>query len=145
MSFSEDFLNNDGESVYDEAELKEKIIICKEHIQNGTTISSLDFLEETIEMCVDYDYVDDGLLLVNEVLNIAPYNSEAWHFKGILLNNSFVFEEAYHCFEKALSLNPNDVETYINKSIAEDILECLKKLYNLCKRRLVLNLPTKKF
>ncbi len=115
MSFSEDFLNNDGESVYDEAELKEKINICKEHIQNGTTISSLDFLEETIEMCVDYDYVDDGLLLVNEVLNIAPYNSEAWHFKGILLNNSFVFEDAYHCFEKALSLNPNDVETYINK------------------------------
>ncbi|MCB9248301.1 MAG: hypothetical protein H6613_07020 [Ignavibacteriales bacterium] len=44
------------------------------------------------------------------------------HKRNIFFNNLFEFEKAYLCFEKALSLNPNDVETMINKSIAEDNL-----------------------
>ena len=40
----------------------------------------------------------------------------------MLLNNKFDFENAYEAFTKSLSLNPNDVETLINKSISEENL-----------------------
>jgi len=122
MSFSEDYLNDDYDSYFDEEEAKSKVITCKEHIENGRTFANLDSIDETIQLCLEYDFVEDGLYLTEAVLHVAPYNSEAWQYKGIFLNNTFEFEEAYHCFEKAMSFNPNDVETYINKSISEDNL-----------------------
>ncbi|MHB8906497.1 MAG: tetratricopeptide repeat protein, partial [Melioribacteraceae bacterium] len=122
MSFSEDYLNDNYESEFDEEEVKLKINTCREHIDNGYTFVHLDFIEEVIQLCLEYDFVEDGLYLAEALLNAVPYNSEAWQYKGILLNNTFSFEHANSCFEKALSLNPNDVETFINKSIAEDNL-----------------------
>jgi len=138
MSFSEDYLNNDYESYLNEDETKEKIEQCRKLIEKGQTLTSIDFLEDTIQLCLEHDLVEDGLFLTEALVELTPYNSEAWQFKGILLNNSFDFEQAYTCFQKALSLNPNDVETYINISIAEDNLglfedaiESLKKALEL--------------
>ena len=136
MSFSEDYLGDDYDSYYDEEEVKSKIKICREYIDNEHTFAHLDFIEEVVQHCLEYDLIEDGLYLTNALLKAVPYNSDAWQFKGILLNNTFNFEEAYHCFDKSLSLNPNDVETYINKSIAEDNLGMFEDAVESLKRAL---------
>ena len=122
MSFSEDYLNDNYETNFDEEEVKSKINICRGHIDSGNTFAHIDLIEDVIQYCMEYDFIDDGLYLADSLLKVVPYNSEAWQYKGILLNNTFKFDEAYHCFDNSLALNPNDIETYINKSIAEDNL-----------------------
>jgi len=122
MEFSDDFFDSESNSFFDDEELKSKVKECKEYVSNGQTIAYLNNIEETIQLCLEYDFVEDGIFLVEAALEISPYNSELWHSKGIFHNNQFNFEQAYYCFEKSLSLNPTDVEAMINKSIAEDNL-----------------------
>ena len=122
MSFPDDFFDRGSESFINDDELKSKVKTCKEYVSAGQTYACLENIEETIQLCIEYDFTEDGLYLTDAVLAIAPYNSEIWQFKGIFSNNIFDFEEAYKCFNMALSLNPSDVETLINKSIAEDNL-----------------------
>jgi hypothetical protein len=61
MSFSEDYLNDDYDSYLNEDETKEKIQQCKEIIENGQTLTSIDFIEDTIQFCLEHDFVADGL------------------------------------------------------------------------------------
>jgi len=122
MSFSDDFFDSDSNAYFDNEQLKSKVKECKEYVTNGQTINFLGNIENTIQLCLEYDFVEDGIFLTNAALEITPYSSELWHSKGIFYNNMFEFEKAYLCFDKALSLNPSDVETLINKSIAEDNL-----------------------
>jgi len=122
MIFSDDFLNENSFPYFDNENLKLKVQKCKEYVSRGQTIAFLDNIEETIQLCIEYDLTDDGIFLTEAALEISPYSSELWHSRGIFFNNLFEFEKAYVCFDKALSLNPSDVETMINKAIAEDNL-----------------------
>jgi tetratricopeptide (TPR) repeat protein len=122
MIFSDDFLDEDSFSYLNNENLKSKVQKCKEYVSNGQTIAFLDNIEETIQLCIEYDLTEDGIFLTEAALEISPYSSELWHSRGIFFNNLFEFEKAYVCFNKALSLNPSDVETMINKAIAEDNL-----------------------
>ncbi len=122
MNFSDDFFDPESSSYIDDEKLKSKVRKCKEYVSNGQTIAHLGNIENTIQLCLEYDFIDDGIFLTEAALEISPYSSELWHSKGIFYNNMFEFEKAYLCFNKALSLNPSDVEAMINKSIAEDNL-----------------------
>ncbi len=122
MKLPEEFSSNSGNSYIDDKEILLKVEKCKEYVFSGQTFTFLENIEETIQLCVEFDLPEDGIFLTEAVLEIAPYNSEIWQLKGILSNNLFRFEDAYDSFTKALSLNPGDVETLINKSIAEDNL-----------------------
>ncbi len=122
MDFSNDFYSEDSNSYFDDEQLKSKVKECKKYITSGQTVAYLENIEETIQLCLEYDFVEDGIFLVEAALEISPYSSELWHAKGIFHNNQFDFEAAYNSLEKALSLNPTDVEAMINKSIAEDNL-----------------------
>lgn len=122
MNFSDDFFNADPDSFIDDEKLKSKVKKCKEYVSSGQTIAFLNNIEDTIQLCLEYDYTEDGIYLTEAALEITPYSSELWHSKGIFFNNLFEFEKAYLCFDKALSLNPSDVDAMINKSIAEDNL-----------------------
>lgn len=122
MNFSDDFFDAESNSFIDDEKLKSKVKKCKEYVSAGQTITFLGNIEDTIQLCLEYDYTEDGIFLTEAALEISPYSSELWHSKGIFHNNLFEFEKAYLCFDKALSLNPSDVETMINKSIAEDNL-----------------------
>ncbi len=124
MNFSDDYFDDyDSQSFLDDEKLKSKVNKCKEYVSKGQTIAFLDNIEQTIQLCLEYDFTEDGIFLTEAALEISPYSSELWHSKGIFYNNLFEFEKAYKCFNKALSLNPSDVETMINKSIAEDNLD----------------------
>jgi tetratricopeptide (TPR) repeat protein len=127
MNFSDDFFDPESNSYFDDERLKSKVEECKEYVSNGQTITFLGNIEDTIQLCLEYDFTEDGIFLTNAALEITPYSSELWHSKGIFYNNMFEFEKAYLCFDKALSLNPNDVEAMINKSIAEDNLGMWKE------------------
>jgi len=124
MNFSDDyFYDADSQSFLDDERLKSKVKKCKEYVSKGQTITFLDNIEHTIQLCLEYDFTEDGIFLTDAALEISPYSSELWHSKGIFYNNLFEFEKSYKCFNKALSLNPSDVEALINKSIAEDNLD----------------------
>lgn len=122
MNFSDEFFDEDSNLFIDNDKLKSKVQKCKEYVSTGQTIAFLDNIEHTIQLCLEYDFTEDGIYLAEAALEISPYSSELWHSKGMFYNNLFEFEQAYLCFTKALTLNPSDVETMINKSIAEDNL-----------------------
>lgn len=122
MNFSDEFFDDDSNSFLDDEKLKSKVQECKQYVSNGQTIAYLANIEDTIQLCLEYDYTEDGIYLVEAALEISPYSSDLWLSKGIFYNNMFEFDKAYLCFDKSLSLNPSDVETMINKSIAEDNL-----------------------
>lgn len=123
MNIFNEFFENDDKNSYDiNEDLELKIIQSKELVESGNTISSIETIEETIQICLETENVEDGLFLTEAVLEIAPYNSEFWQYKGIFLNNLFEFEEAYYCFVKSLTLNPGDVETLIHKAVTEENL-----------------------
>src|SRR4030042_2663300 len=122
MSISGDYFDEGSDLYLDDKEVREKINECKKCISEGATYSHIEIIDEVIQLCLEYDFTEDGLYLTNSLLEVAPYNSELWQSKGIFLNNLFEFEEAYQCFNKAISLNPNDVDTLMNKSVTEDNL-----------------------
>ncbi|MBK8944894.1 MAG: tetratricopeptide repeat protein [Ignavibacteriae bacterium] len=122
MNFTDDLFNENSLSFLDNEKLKSKVQKCKEYVTKGQTIAFLDNIEETIQLCIEYDFTEDGIFLTEAALEISPYSSELWHSRGIFFNNLFEFEKAYVCFNKSLSLNPSDVETMINKAISEDNL-----------------------
>lgn len=122
MNFSDDFFDGESNSFIDDEKLKHKVNECKEYVSKGQTITFLGNIEDTIQLCLEYDLTEDGIYLTEAALEISPYSSELWHSKGIFYNNMFEFGKAYLCFDKALSMNPSDVETMMNKSIAEDNL-----------------------
>jgi hypothetical protein len=126
MSFPEDYLNDDYDSYYDEDETKLKIQECKQIIDNGHILANIDFIEDTIQLCLEHDFVPEGLALTDALIEIAPYNSEAWQYKGILLNNSFNFEQAYYCFQKHSLLIPTTLRRISIFLLPKIILECLK-------------------
>jgi hypothetical protein len=91
--FDEDFgfeeLSND-----EEKNLREEIEECKKLIESGTVYGFFDKFDEIIQACLDNDFNEDGLYLVDALLEIAPYNSEYWIKKGLFLNSLGKFEES---------------------------------------------------
>ena len=118
MNFPDDFFDSESNSFIDDENLKIKVQKCKEYVSNGQTITFLGNIEDTIQLCLEYDLTEDGIYLAEAALKISPYSSDLWHSKGIFYNNLFEFEKAYICFNKALSLNPSDIDVMINKSIS---------------------------
>ncbi len=122
MNTPEEFFENSSNFEFDKNEIQSRIASCKSYVEEGKLFAFHEFIEETIQICIEHEIIDDGLLLTEALLETAPYNSELWQYKGIFLNNIFEFELAYEAFNKALSLNPSDVETIINKSVSEENL-----------------------
>lgn len=127
MEFFDGFFGHSFNDGIDEENIKSKIRVCKEYVDEGQTFAFLENIEETIQLCMEVDYSEDGIYLTDAVLDIAPYNSDFWQYKGIFLNNLMDFESAYESFNKSLSLNPSDVETLINKSVSEENLGMVKE------------------
>ena len=111
--FDESFESGNGN-------LREQIEDCKKLIDDGAVYGYLDKFDEVIQSCLDTDLNEDGLYLINGLLEVAPYNSEYWIKKGLFLNALGYFNESIECFNKALSLNPGDSDALVDKSIAEE-------------------------
>ncbi|GBD91133.1 TPR repeat-containing protein YrrB [bacterium BMS3Abin04] len=137
MNFSDNLFNNEENSSIGNQELTLKVKACKEYISSGQAFTYLENIEEVIQLCLEYDYIEDGFFLADAALQIAPYNSELWYSKGIFLNSLFAFDEALKCFDKAFSLNPSDSEILINKSIAEENLGMIEDSIESLKKSLV--------
>jgi tetratricopeptide (TPR) repeat protein len=116
---------NDVNSEEDGIDLNEEINACRNIIESNLLYDSFERIEDVINQCVDYGYITDGLYFVDYLLGISPYNAELWNKKGLLLNSAGNFEQAIECIEKALSLNPGDLDTLIDKSMNQT----MKMLY----------------
>lgn len=112
------------EYVFDEPsgneKLKEQIEECKKLIDTGAVYGYLDMFDEVTQACLEHDLNEDGLYIINALLEISPYNSEYWIKKGLFLNALGYFNESIECFNKALSLNPGDTDALVDRSIAEE-------------------------
>src|ERR1035437_8788547 len=122
MSFFDSYLNNDDDLPVENHKIDEEIKRIKEAAEDGNLYSSVEYVEEIVQHCLEVERYEDGLYLSNKLLEIFPYNSEYWLKKGISLNGLFRFEEAMVCYTKSLSLNPWDSEALIDKAAAEENL-----------------------
>ena len=120
MSFFNEEYDFDEPSENGNENLKEQIEECKKLVDSGAVYGFLDKFDDVIQSCLDNDLNDDGLYLINALLEIAPYNSEYWIRKGLFLNALGYFNESIECFNKALSLNPGDTDALVDRSIAEE-------------------------
>ena len=89
MNYLNEFSFEEDGYELEERELEIRIKECQGYFENGQAFLYIDEIEETIQLCVDYDFVEVGLGLVESALEIAPFNPELWQFKGVFLNNSF--------------------------------------------------------
>ena len=120
MSFFESDFSYDNPDMSNE--FTREIEKCKRLIDEGSIYSCIEIVEEVIQTCVDNAFYEDGIYLVNKLLEVSPYNSEYWVKKGALLNGLFKFDKAIECYNKALSLNPGDSDALIEKAAAEENL-----------------------
>ncbi len=119
MNFSDEF----SEPIYDrfdEEEVEKRIATALSIIEEGQIFSALNTLEETAQLCIEYDYPVEGLMIVDAVLKTITYNADFWLYKGTFNNSLGEFEEAYLALQKALELSPNDTEALINDAIAKE-------------------------
>ncbi|MGB5289483.1 MAG: tetratricopeptide repeat protein, partial [Ignavibacteriaceae bacterium] len=120
MSFFDDEYDFEGTDDNEDDNLRDEIEECRKLIDSGAIYGFLDKFDDVIQSCLDNDFNEDGLYLINALLEIAPYNSEYWIKKGLFLNALQKFNESIECYNKALSLNPGDSEALVDKSIAEE-------------------------
>jgi len=106
-----------------ESGLKAEIKNCRKIIDEGKIFLSIETVEETMNNCIEYENSFDGIYFIDRLLEISPYNSDYWYKKGVLLNIDEKYEEALECFNRAITLNPGDVENYLDKAISEENLE----------------------
>ena len=69
-----------------ETNLKEQINECRNILENGTVYGNIEMIEDVVQSCLDFDMNEEGLELINGLLEVAPYNSEFWVKKGLFLN-----------------------------------------------------------
>jgi len=110
--------------------LKAEIDSCKRIIDEGKIFLSMETVEDTMNDCVENENYIDGIYFIDRLLEASPYNSDFWYKKGVILSFENKFLEAIKCFNKAISLNPGDVEIYLDKSIAEEGLELMDEAVN---------------
>ncbi|HEX7358593.1 MAG TPA: hypothetical protein VF270_12855, partial [Ignavibacteriaceae bacterium] len=122
MSLFDSEFSNEEEFELPQENIEEELAACKKILDTGYVYDSVERIEEVAQTCIDIDRFEDALYLIEKLLEIFPYNSEYWLKKGIILNGLFRFGEALLSYEQSLSLNPNDVETLIDKSATEENL-----------------------
>ena len=61
MPYSEDFFDNNDEQNFGNEDVQAKVNTCKEIVTAGQTFSYLENIEETIELCLEYDYWYQGI------------------------------------------------------------------------------------
>ncbi len=123
MEFYDDFSEEFEDFYVDENTLLSRIDISNKYLDEGQAVLQTEFIEDTIQLCLEYEKLDEGLNLADRMSEIMPFTSEYWQLKGTILNNKFDFMNAYLAFDKSLSLNPTDVDSLIGKSIAEESLD----------------------
>ena len=79
-------------------------------------------LEEIASFYFEDGRMEKALEVIDHLIELHPYQSDAWMRRGILLNNLGRPEDALEAYDRALDLNPADAETLINRGITLDSL-----------------------
>ena len=69
MEFYNDYLDEFDEFSFDEETLLARIEKSLSWINDGVAILNLESIEETILLCIENEFVDEGLVLVEAVLD----------------------------------------------------------------------------
>ncbi|NUN70058.1 MAG: tetratricopeptide repeat protein [Bacteroidetes bacterium] len=88
--------------------------------RGGNGLKSIEALEEIISYCFEKEKFDEALTFAAQLVEYAPYSSDSWMKKGMVLNNLFRYQEALECYDQAIALNPNDSDLFINRGITLD-------------------------
>jgi eukaryotic-like serine/threonine-protein kinase len=74
---------------------------------------------------------EEALNLINQAINISDSDWLFWSFKGAILADLGKTEEALYCFDKVISLNPNNTESFINKAKLSKRTELFYKCFSM--------------
>ena len=96
MEFYDDYSEEFDDFFIDEKALQSKIDLSFKYLEEGQAVIQTDFIEETIQLCLENEKFDTGLALTDQVLGIFPFNSEYWQLKGIFQS----WEMGFDLFEK---------------------------------------------
>ena len=101
----------------------------------GNTEEAIKYLDKVIKMTDDYPdlrYSDDEWLHEDT----QDYQALAWYNKGVMLLDGS--EEALKCFDKAVELDPEFVDAWLNKGYTlhhlgkrEESIMCIRKVLEL--------------
>lgn len=92
---------------------------------NGLSPNNPDVLRYlSVVSALKFDY-EEAILLINQVIDIAPNYGIAYSNKGNLLKELGRYSEAFDCFDKAIDLAPDYPEVYNNKAnTLQDLYRC---------------------
>ncbi|ROL60740.1 tetratricopeptide repeat protein [Bacteroidetes/Chlorobi group bacterium MS-B_bin-24] len=104
-------------SIQDLAVIYESYI--REKINSGEEFSEeeFEFFEGILEACIEEEYYDVALKFCNALLSVDPFSTELLSQKGFILMNLDEFEEAKETLNRALEINPTDVDALFNLSL----------------------------
>lgn len=114
---------SDSEDFFlDKDEIDIKVRECFNIIDRDETYLNREFLEDTIEICIDHFRFKDGLKITNAVLKISAFDSDQWFNKGYCLAQLKRYNHALIAYNRARSLNPSDVELLLETASVEVLL-----------------------
>ena len=71
-------------------------------------------------MCYEIETkFDEGIKFCKKYIDFDPYNSNAWHYLGMLYQKKNDFLNAIESYDFSIAINTQDLKSYINKA------ECL--------------------
>ena len=89
---------------------------------SGGGSTNIEALEEIVSYYLENEKYEDALPFISLLLEFIPFSADTWQRKGIILNNLQQHEEALRCFDRAVGLNPVDVEILIGRGFTLDTL-----------------------
>jgi len=99
-----------------------KELLSKANVLSPNNPDVLRYLSVVSALKFDYE---EALLLINQVIDIAPNYGIAYSNKGNLLKELGRYSEAFDCFDKAIDLAPDYPEVYNNKAnTLQDLYRC---------------------
>ena len=90
--------------------------------ENGAGSSIREDLEHIATFYFEAGRLNEALDVVDRQIEQSPGSSDSWMRRGILLNHMERHPEALEAYNQALTFNPTDPESLINRGITLDTL-----------------------
>jgi len=135
--FDSEYSDNENEFL-ESTDLSASLKKAKLLIEEGKTFLNQNFLEDVIDLCMENYRYRDALLLIDELLEVSPYNADLYLQKGICLIQLNQNRRAGKFIDRALSLNPVNVEALAEKALININLKNFEEAQRILQQALLI-------
>lgn len=118
-------------------DLNKRIELCKNIIEEGRGLLSLDMIASTVDDCIEQERYFDGYQLLEPLTNLSPNDTDIWLKIGICFSGLMMYNKAISAFNKVLRINRLDIDALLEK------IHIYLETGNLTKAKKSLNLAEK--